>query len=104
MERDFADDYRVFYGIYPYLRNTILSTGLQGAFYHNLSMQVDMVPFQKEKEPDLETRAFEDQHLGFMYTAHTSHTYEAGRSRRLAYDVKLGMITSPGESRILFGS
>lgn len=98
MEADIVDQSSVFSGVYPYPRNTTPSTGLLGTFHNNLA--IDLAPFEKNKEPDLGSRAFRDEYLGYICAAHTSHTYEAGRSRRLACEVKMRMMTSKTLSSI----
>lgn len=53
-----------------------------------------MSPNEKVKEPDTDRRTFKDAWYGYICAPHTSHTLEAGRSRRLAQDVRIRILSN----------
>lgn len=82
-----------FNSMYPFPRTTTPSTSLFGTSHNNSF--VDMSPFEEEKTPDHASRSFLDEHVGFICAAHTSHSYEAGKARRVALDVVIRLLGYP---------
>lgn len=91
LESEYTEAPNPYVNVYQFPRTTTPSTGLLGTWHNNLS--VDVSPWEKDKEPDTEARSFKDHWLGFICTAHTAHTNEAGRSRRLTCNVEARVIT-----------
>lgn len=91
LESDKVANEEAFRDFYPFPRSTVPSTSLFGTSHNNSF--VDMSPMEKDKEPDMKQRQFEDDHIGFICAPHTSHSYEAGRSRRVAIDVLVRLLS-----------
>lgn len=85
MEAEKIANQDIFGGVYPYPRTTVPSAGLFGTSHNNSF--IDMSPLEEEKEPNMESRDFTNYMVGYICAPHTSHSYEAGRSRRVAEDV-----------------
>ncbi|KAI0155066.1 hypothetical protein GGR52DRAFT_566770 [Hypoxylon sp. FL1284] len=68
-------------------RSAAPSTGVIGTFHNNQC--IDMVPWEKDSEPDVQARQYDDVHVGFVCAGHTSHSLEAGRMRRVTSDVSV---------------
>jgi hypothetical protein len=90
LESEKTANLQAFEKTYPFPRTTVPSTGLYGTAHNN--SYVDMSPFEKEKEPDMLSRTFLEEHIGFICACHTSHSYEAGKSRRVALDVAVRLL------------
>lgn len=90
LESEKAANVYAFERVYPYPRTTVPSTGLFGTSHNNSF--VDMSPFEEEKKPDMEMRTFRDEHVGYICAPHTSHSYEAGKSRRVTQDVYVRLL------------
>lgn len=90
MESEQISRVQTFGGFYPYPRTTVPSTSLFGTSHNNSF--VDMSPYEPKKKPDMDMRAFRDEHVGFICAAHTSHSFEAGKSRRVAMDVSVRLM------------
>lgn len=90
LESDKVSNEETFRDFYPFPRTTVPSTSLFGTSHNNSF--VDMSPVEKEKEPDVKQRQFEDDHVGFICACHTSHSYEAGRSRRVTTDTSVRLL------------
>ena len=91
LESDKAANEETFRDFYLFPRTTIPSTSLFGTSHNNSF--IDMSPAEKDKEPDMLQRRFESDHVGFICACHTSHSYEAGRSRRVATDVLVRLLS-----------
>lgn len=76
---------------YAFPRDSVPSTGLYGTLHNN--QVIDMSPYEMKNEPDQERRAFKDDYLGFICAGHTSHSYDAGRVRRVTCDVKVRILS-----------
>lgn len=87
LESEKAGNIAAFHQFYPYPRTTVPSTSLFGTSHNNSF--VDMSPFEEEKSPDHEMRSFKDEHVGYICAAHTSHSFEAGKSRRVTMDTSV---------------
>lgn len=90
LESDAVRNEPIFRGFYVYPRTTVPSTGLFGSSHNNSF--VDMSPHEADKEPDPKSREFRPEHVGYICAPHTSHSYEAGRSRRVTEDVLVRML------------
>lgn len=90
LESDAIRNEQVFRNFYVYPRTTVPSTGLFGTSHNNSF--IDISPLEKEKEPDMKAREFREEYVGFICASHTSHSYEAGRSRRVTEDVLVRLL------------
>lgn len=90
MESSAAHNTEIFKGLYPHPRTTTPSAGLLGTSHNNSF--IDISPFEKDRVPDKEERSWKDEYLGFICSTHTSHSYEAGKSRRVTVDVKVRLL------------
>lgn len=90
LESDKVANVRAFSDLYPFPRTTTPSTSLFGTAHNNAF--IDMSPLEKDKEPDMDAREFRDEHIGFICAPYTSHSYEAGRSRRVTTDVLVRLL------------
>jgi hypothetical protein len=90
LESDAVRNQKVFEDFYVYPRTTVPSTGLFGTSHNNSF--IDLSPAEADKEPDLKAREFKDEYVGYICACHTSHSYEAGRSRRVTEDVLVRML------------
>lgn len=91
LESDKVQHEATFRGFYPYPRTTVPSTSLFGTSHNNSF--IDLSPLEKEKEPDMEAREFRKEYTGYVCASHTSHSYEAGRSRRVTSDVLVRLLS-----------
>lgn len=99
MEVDRVPYRAVYRELYPYPRTTAPSAGLFGTDHNNSFL--DFSPLEKAKEPDAVERAFLPHHLGYVCPAHTSHSYEAGKSRRTAKGVRVRYINKSTRDTVL---
>jgi hypothetical protein len=91
LESNKVSNEKTFCDFYPFPRTTTPSTSLFGTSHNNSF--VDMSPEEKDKEPDIVQREFRDDYVGFICACHTSHSYEAGRSRRVTMDIVVRLTT-----------
>lgn len=82
----------VYSDLYVYPRTTAPSAGIFGTDHNNSF--IDMSPYERDKEPDREAREYKSQYIGYICPGHTSHSYEAGKSRRVAKKVKVRLLNS----------
>ena len=71
--------------LYSIPRTNTPSTSLLGRSHE--SSFLDMVPPERDKEPDIKQRDLRDEYVGFACSYQTSHSYEAARSQRVATEM-----------------
>lgn len=81
-----------FMGVYPQPSTSTPSTSLIGTAHTN--SLVDMSPFEKAKDPDIAARTYAMEYTGYLCCAHSPHSYDAGRGKRVTMDVKVRLMSS----------
>jgi hypothetical protein len=66
--------------LYTLPRQSTVVTGMLGGLHNNTSLQMG---FEEEGMADPEKRAYDIKYLGFICAGHTSHSSDAGKSRRV---------------------
>jgi hypothetical protein len=78
--------------VYLYPHNATRSNGLLGTLADNEAL--DMAADEEDNVPDIESRAWKDEYVGFVCAGHTSHSTEAGRMRRVTADTSVRIISN----------
>jgi len=77
--------------LYPIPSQSTLMTGILGGINNNVSINMGFE--EPEGTYNMEMRTFKDDMLGFLCAGHTSHSQDAGKSRRLCSYTRIKVLS-----------
>lgn len=76
--------------LYQLPKQSTVVTGILGGLHNNTSLQMGFE--EKEGSVNFEKRAYDKKYLGFICAGHTSHSSDAGKSRRVASYIRVRVL------------